>query len=124
MCDPYRTSARVVACRDDKQDHGHMPVTNRVRTVALAMTLIIAGAALVCAQEVQMVDMVNHPPHYANLDPEPIDVIESWELGFHRGQVVKYVARAGKKDPAKTVEDLKKARFYLNRLIAIEEGVP
>lgn len=63
------------------------------------------------------VDMVDHPPHYADLNPEPIDVIESWGLDFHLGQVVKYVARAGRKDPTKLIEDLKKARWYLTRCI-------
>ncbi len=62
-------------------------------------------------------DMVNRPPHYARLSPEPIDVIESWGLTFHPAQVLKYIARAGFKDPAKLLEDLYKARFYLNRWI-------
>jgi hypothetical protein len=58
------------------------------------------------------------PPHYAKLKPEPIDVIEGWNLGFHLAQVVKYVARAGRKGGAdKFVEDLRKARWYLDRLI-------
>ena len=55
------------------------------------------------------VDNVNHPPHYGGDNPyETIKVIEAWGLGFHLGNVVKYVARAGKKDDA--LEDLKKAR--------------
>lgn len=49
--------------------------------------------------------------------PEPIEVIEAWDLDFLLGNAVKYMARAGKKDPAKTVEDLKKAEFYLKRKI-------
>lgn len=65
-------------------------------------------------------DMVNHPPHYGGADNpyEVIKVIEAWGTNFHIGQVIKYVARAGKKDPSKHVEDLKKARFYLDREIA------
>lgn len=62
-------------------------------------------------------DMVNHPPHYALLQPEPIDVIEAWQLGFHEGNALKYLARAGRKDPTKTIEDLEKAVWYLNRAI-------
>ena len=61
--------------------------------------------------------MVNHPPHYALLQPEPIDVIEAWQLGFHEGNALKYLARAGRKDPTKTIEDLEKAVWYLNRAI-------
>lgn len=62
---------------------------------------------------------VDHPAHYGGEDNpyEAIKVIEVWELNFHRGQVVKYVARAGRKDPAKELEDLKKAAWYLNREI-------
>jgi hypothetical protein len=45
---------------------------------------------------------------------EVIDVIDDWDLGFDLGNAVKYIARAGKKDPKKTVEDLEKALFYIN----------
>lgn len=65
-------------------------------------------------------DPVSAPRHYVQMQPEPIEVIESWGLDFHRAQVLKYVARAPHKDSF--VEDLKKARWYLDRLIAIEEG--
>ncbi len=65
-------------------------------------------------------DMVNHPPHYALLQPEPIDVIEGWGLGFHLGNAVKYIARAGRKTES-PIEDLKKARFYLDREIRNRE---
>ena len=67
-------------------------------------------------------DVVNRPPHYTMGGIEVIDAIEAWELGFHLGNAVKYVARAGKKDPAKVVEDLRKARWYLEREIARLEG--
>lgn len=49
---------------------------------------------------------------------EVIDFIEDKKLGFHLGNAVKYISRADKKDPAKTIEDLKKARWYLNREIS------
>lgn len=52
-----------------------------------------------------------HSSHYKNLVPEPIDVIESWNLGFNLGNVVKYVARAPYKGTPK--QDLEKAMFYL-----------
>jgi hypothetical protein len=63
-----------------------------------------------------MSDNVNYPPHYTFGKYEPIDVIEDWGLSFCLGNVVKYIARAGRKSPSK-LEDLKKARFYLNREI-------
>ena len=40
-------------------------------------------------------DMVDCPPHYASLNPEPITVIENWNLLFHLGNAIKYIARAG-----------------------------
>jgi hypothetical protein len=67
-------------------------------------------------------DSVNHPSHYTRGSIETIDVIEAWGLGFCLGNAVKYVSRAGHKDPAKTIEDLKKARWYLDREIARLEG--
>jgi transcriptional regulator with XRE-family HTH domain len=62
-------------------------------------------------------DAVNRPAHYTSGRIEVIDFIEDKLLGFNLGNVVKYVARAGKKDPLKTREDLEKARWYLNREI-------
>lgn len=64
-----------------------------------------------------MSESVNHPAHYTAGGIEVIDAIEAWGLGFCLGNTVKYVARAGKKDQAKTLEDLKKARWYLDREI-------
>ena len=65
-----------------------------------------------------VVDVVNHPPHYERLQPEPIDVIESWGLGYCMGQVVKYLSRAGHKPGNSRAQDLRKARYYLDREIA------
>lgn len=62
-------------------------------------------------------DNVNHPSHYTDGKIEVINFIEDKKLNYHRGNVVKYIARAGKKDPAKELEDLKKARWYLDREI-------
>jgi hypothetical protein len=65
-----------------------------------------------------MEEMVNHPTHYGGDGVyETIKVIEAWELGFHLGNTVKYISRAGKKGVNKEIEDLKKAMFYLNRHI-------
>jgi hypothetical protein len=63
-----------------------------------------------------MSDAINHPPHYTATSIEPIDVIEAWELGFHLGNAVKYIARAEHKGTQ--LEDLRKARWYLDREIA------
>jgi len=61
-------------------------------------------------------DMVNHPPHYTVGGIEVIDFIEAKDLNYRLGQVIKYVSRAGKKGDA--LQDLQKARWYLNREIA------
>lgn len=62
---------------------------------------------------------VNHPPHYNAGRFEVIDVIEDWRLGFHLGNAVKYIARAEHKGSA--LEDLRKARWYLDREITRRE---
>ena len=67
-------------------------------------------------------DNVNHPSHYTSGQIEVIDFIEDQHLGFHLGNAVKYISRAGRKDPARTVEDLRKAAWYLNRQIERLEG--
>jgi hypothetical protein len=68
-----------------------------------------------------MTSNVDHPQHYGGKDDpyEAIKVIEAWALGFNLGNTVKYISRAGKKDPAKVLEDLQKARWYLDREIQI-----
>lgn len=70
-----------------------------------------------------MKDNVNSPSHYTDGKIEVIDYIEDKNLNFHLANVVKYVSRAGKKDPDKKLEDLKKARWYLDRHIQnLENG--
>lgn len=66
-------------------------------------------------------EKVNHPAHYGGGDNpyETIKVIEAWELDFCLGNAVKYISRAGKKGD--TLEDLKKARWYIERAIQQRE---
>ncbi len=66
-----------------------------------------------------MPDMVNHPPHYTDGKYEVIDFIESsgiWR-NFYIANAIKYICRAGKKDPTKKKEDLDKAAWYLKRYL-------
>jgi hypothetical protein len=64
----------------------------------------------------------HHPDHYGgDTTYEAIKVIMAWGLGFNLGNTVKYISRAGKKDPAKLLEDLKKARWYLDYEIKMWE---
>ena len=70
-----------------------------------------------------MYESVDHPQHYGGKDSkyEAIAVIEAWKLGFHLGNVVKYIARAGKKPTQSILQDLKKAKWYLERYIELIE---
>lgn len=67
---------------------------------------------------------VNHPAHYNAGKIEVIEFIEDQNLGYHLGNAVKYIARAGKKDPKKEVEDLQKAMWYLRRKLELFENHP
>lgn len=62
-----------------------------------------------------MNDAVNHPAHYTWLPVEPIDIIE--HLTYNRGAACKYLIRAGLKSKDTEIEDLEKARFYVQREI-------
>lgn len=57
--------------------------------------------------------VVEHPAHYNTGEIEVLDAIADWKLNFQRGNVIKYMARAGRKDPTRELEDLEKALFYL-----------
>ena len=67
------------------------------------------------------VDPINRPAHYTHSEVEPIDAIEAWGLGYHLGNVVKYVARHQHK--GRPIEDLKKAAWYLAREIGRLEAL-
>lgn len=73
---------------------------------------------------------ITHPSHYTSGKIEVIDFITDQKLDFCLGNVIKYISRAGKKEgdenknqtiEEKTIEDLKKARFYLDYKIKILE---
>ncbi len=65
----------------------------------------------------ELSDPVNRPSHYMDGKIEVIEYIEDKKLGFCLGNAIKYISRAGKKDPSKTIEDLKKAKWYIDRRI-------
>ena len=59
-------------------------------------------------------DPVNHPKHYTS-HPSGIETIEiTRHMNFNKGNAVKYIMRAGIKDPDKEIEDLEKAQWYLS----------
>lgn len=61
------------------------------------------------------VDKINSPKHYTVGSIEVIDFLEDQELNFHRATAVKYITRAGIKDPETEIEDLQKALWYIDR---------
>ena len=68
-------------------------------------------------------EQVDHPTHYHALSGfEVIEIIEAWSLNFNRGNALKYLARAGRKDPATEAQDLKKALWYIERELKRLEG--
>ena len=73
---------------------------------------------LVIEKKTIVSDMVNHPPHY-NKGIETTEYINSYNMGFSQGNVIKYVTRYNLKhnDLRKQREDLAKAKWYLNDLI-------
>ncbi len=66
-------------------------------------------------EETPAKEAVDHPPHY-NKGIEVIDFIDSWDFNFTIGNIIKYVSRHKHKDSP--LEDLKKAKWYLDRLIS------
>lgn len=83
---------------------------------------LMAGEVIKCPPEIDLQKMdlyglchdpVNHPSHYQGKKFESIDIIEDFDLGFHLGNAIKYILRAGKK--GNKVQDLKKAIWYLER---------
>jgi hypothetical protein len=67
-------------------------------------------------------DVINHPGHYTWL-PNGLEVIDLTEhMNFNRGNAVKYLARAGRKSKTTELEDLKKARWYIDREISRMEA--
>jgi hypothetical protein len=69
-------------------------------------------------------DVVNHPSHYTS-HPSGIECIQiTRHMGFNLGNALKYIWRAGIKDDAKHIEDLKKAVFYIHDEIKRLGGTP
>ena len=60
-------------------------------------------------------DQVNSPPHYTTGKIEVIEAIEDWDLSFHLGCAVKYIARCRHKENEE--QDIEKAIWYLNRYL-------
>lgn len=87
-------------------------VANTKAALTPVKPLIFSGEKPIKVPEV---DLVNHPPHYKIGGVETIDFIEAKNLNYHLGNAVKYISRAYYKN--NPLQDLKKARFYIDREI-------
>lgn len=65
-----------------------------------------------------MTEKILNPAHYKANGIEAIDVIETFDLNFHLGNVLKYILRAGRKTE-EIQEDIKKAKWYLDRYLQL-----
>jgi len=69
-----------------------------------------------------MAEKINQPEHYQSKTGLTVhDVIEAWDLNFALGNVIKYTLRAGKKQGENEIDDLKKAKWYLQEIISKRE---
>jgi len=106
-----RDSTRDNQARNVQQVKGHTPINGELTDP----TGIKSGMGATD-------DKVNHPAHYNFGKFEVIEVIEDWNLPYHLGNALKYIARAGRKDKTKTEEDLRKAAWYVKRYIEVLNG--
>jgi hypothetical protein len=70
-------------------------------------------------------EAINHPKHYGSGADDPyehIKVADAWGLNYRLGNATKYICRAGRKPGAETLQDLKKALWYLDSEIKRIEG--
>lgn len=87
----------------------------KVQTIAEKIVQTIEEQEVKVIELPKKEDVINHPSHYTRGKIEVIDFIEDQQLPYHLGNVIKYIARAGYKGDK--LEDLKKARWYLDRYI-------
>jgi Protein of unknwon function (DUF3310) len=101
----------------DASDDGQLHSVGLLERLRSECKDLCPGARCAATPASDMTESIDHPPHYGSKDDpyEAIKVVEAWGLDFHLGNVVKYISRAGKKGDI--LEDLKKARWYLERKI-------
>jgi hypothetical protein len=92
----------------------------RVRSIAEINASVEKNLADMLARPGPLPDLINHPPHYT-AHPSGVECIQITEhMGFNVGNAVKYLWRAGLKSAA-PLEDMRKARWYIDREIARRE---
>lgn len=85
-------------------------------TVCKEALMLLEGQNTMIAPKTEK---INHPKHYNMGKIEVIEAVEDWGFGegFNRGNAIKYIARAGRKNKETEIEDLKKADWYIQREI-------
>ncbi|MBI5449356.1 DUF3310 domain-containing protein [Candidatus Gottesmanbacteria bacterium] len=105
--------------KNKKQIKKQKTIRRAIRALADNVTDQTANQSEI-AKEI-VADLINHPPHYTKGKIEVIDFIADQQMGYLDGNIIKYVARYRHKGSA--VDDLKKAKWYLEKLIEQAEGV-
>lgn len=97
-------------------------VKRKMGSYGIARDYIFTPSDPILDRVEKIVDMVNSPAHYTVGGIEVADFIRAKSLSYGRGNVVKYITRAGVKDKATELEDLQKAAWYLTAEIAALQG--
>ena len=102
-------------CPECLPKYSKVPKKKDVQIIAEKVVQTIEEQEVKTVELPKTEDVINHPSHYTRGKIEVIDFIEDQQLPYHLGNVIKYIARAGYKGDK--LEDLKKARRYLDRYI-------
>ena len=102
-------------CPECLPKYSKVPKKKDVQAIAEEVVQTIEEQEVKTIKLPKQEDVINHPSHYTRGKIEVIDFIEDQQLPYHLGNVIKYIARAGYKGDK--LEDLKKARWYLDRYI-------
>lgn len=102
-------------CPECLPKYSKVPKKKDAQTIAEKVVQTIEEKEVKTVELPKKEDDINHPSHYTRGKIEVIDFIEDQQLPYHLGNVIKYIARAGHKGDK--LEDLKKARWYLDRYI-------
>jgi hypothetical protein len=102
-------------CPECLPKYSKVPKKKDVQAIAEKVVQTIEEQEVKTIELPKTEDVINHPSHYTRGKIEVIDFIEDQQLPYHLGNVIKYIARAGYKGDK--LEDLKKARWYLDRYI-------
>lgn len=102
-------------CPECLPKYSKVPKKKDAQTIAEKVVQTIEKSEVKVVELPKKEDVINHPSHYTRGKIEVIDFIEDQQLPYHLGNVIKYIARAGYKGDK--LEDLKKARWYLDRYI-------